>query len=228
MSRSFPSLRSGLLRPLLLACAVAISGGAAEARKAEQPGNFDFYVLALSWSPSYCISEGERANRQQCGTSRPYSFIVHGLWPQRESGYPTYCASREPDRVPNRLVDDLRDLMPSAGLIGHQWRKHGSCTGASQEEYFRLLRKARERVKVPKVFDSVDKPIMATPESIEEAFRKANPQLPGDAIAVTCGKRMMREVRICLSEELDFRSCREVDRKDCRLDKVLLPPTRGR
>ena len=49
---------------------------------------FDFYVLALSWSPSYCEAEGAEANQQQCKAARPYAFIVHGLWPQFERGFP--------------------------------------------------------------------------------------------------------------------------------------------
>src|SRR4029077_16012103 len=59
-----------------------------------EPGKFDFYVLALSWSPSFCEASRERpANRtpdQQCG-ARPYSFVVHGLWPQYERGFPSNC-----------------------------------------------------------------------------------------------------------------------------------------
>lgn len=52
---------------------------------------FDFYVLSLSWSPSYCEAEGEQANGQQCRAGRPYAFVVHGLWPQYERGYPENC-----------------------------------------------------------------------------------------------------------------------------------------
>ncbi len=50
-------------------------------------GQFDFYVLALSWSPSYCEAAQERAPRQttdQRCAGRPFSFGVHGLWPQYE------------------------------------------------------------------------------------------------------------------------------------------------
>ena len=60
-------------------------------RRQNEPGKFDYYVLALSWSPSYCQAAQERApNRapdQQC-SGRPFSFVVHGLWPQYERGFP--------------------------------------------------------------------------------------------------------------------------------------------
>lgn len=34
------------------------------------PGKFDFYVLALSWSPTYCESVKQRASDRQPGLSR--------------------------------------------------------------------------------------------------------------------------------------------------------------
>ncbi|EKF20308.1 ribonuclease T2 family protein [Nitratireductor pacificus] len=190
-------------------------------------GAFDFYVLSLSWSPSYCAAEGAEANRQQCGASRPYAFVVHGLWPQNERGYPEYCSSSQPERVPDDLVGQYRDIMPSGGLIGHQWRKHGSCSGLSQETYFALTRKARARVTVPEAFTRLDKPEMVDPQRVEAQFLTANPGLEGDAIAVTCDRRYLREVRICMTRDLEFRACEAVDRKHCRRDRVLMPPARG-
>ena len=99
----------------------------AQSQTGQKSGAFDFYVLALSWSPSYCAAEGPDANPQQCGVDKDYAFIVHGLWPQFEKGYPSRCATRIPDRVPNDLARSMVDIMPSFGLIGHQWRKHGTC-----------------------------------------------------------------------------------------------------
>jgi ribonuclease T2 len=54
-------------------------------------GKFDYYVLALSWSPTYCASRAGRRDRQQCGTGRGYAFVVHGLWPQYEKGWPDFA-----------------------------------------------------------------------------------------------------------------------------------------
>ena len=198
------------------------------ARPASVPiGNgFDFYVLALSWSPSYCEAEGKEANRQQCGTARPYAFVVHGLWPQYERGYPESCRTDEPD-VPNAKLRTLYDIMPAAGLIRHQWRKHGTCTGLDQDDYFAVLRAARESVSIPPEFRRLDAYRTLDPDDAEEAFLKANPSLPRDAVAVTCDRRYLREVRICMTRDLDFRSCPEIDRRACRLPKVVMPPVRG-
>ncbi|SEB95834.1 ribonuclease T2 [Nitratireductor aquibiodomus] len=215
------------LSAALLACLVTFPAPAIAGERGAPAGEFDFYVLSLSWSPSYCAAEGAEANRQQCGRERPYAFVVHGLWPQYEKSYPEYCRSKRPQRVPNALVDQYRDIMPSAGLMGHQWRKHGMCTGFAQENYFALSRKARERVETPPEFRRLAKPEMVSPKRVEEAFLEANPGLKKDAIAVTCDNRYLREVRICMTRDLEFRSCEAVDRKDCRRERVLMPPARG-
>ncbi|MEW9837167.1 ribonuclease T2 family protein [Mesorhizobium marinum] len=187
---------------------------------------FDFYVLSLSWSPSYCEAEGQDANRQQCAAGRPYAFVVHGLWPQFERGYPESCRTEEPD-VPRQALRTLYDIMPSAGLIRHQWRKHGSCAGLGQDDYFAVLRAAREAVSIPARFRRLDAYVTLPPGEVENAFLEANPALPSDAVAVTCDKRFLREVRICLTRDLEFRACPEIDRRGCRLPKVVMPPVRG-
>ncbi|WP_274629387.1 ribonuclease T2 family protein [Arvimicrobium flavum] len=187
---------------------------------------FDFYVLALSWSPSYCEAEGEDANRQQCKADRPYAFIVHGLWPQFEHGYPQDCPVVETE-VPRQALRTLYDIMPSAGLIRHQWRKHGSCSGLSQTDYFAVLRKARQAVTVPGEFAGLNDYRTVAPDNVERSFLQSNAGLPGDGIAVTCDKHYLREIRICLSKDLEFRSCPEVDSRSCRLSTTVMPPVRG-
>jgi ribonuclease T2 len=186
---------------------------------------FDFYVLSLSWSPSYCEAEGEDANPQQCKAARPYAFVVHGLWPQYERGFPEDCQTDDP-KVTNETLRTLYDLMPSAGLIRHEWTSHGACTGLSQSDYFTVLRAAREKIAIPEQYRQIDAYLTVAPHDAEAAFVKANQSLPGDGIAVTCDKRFLREVRICMTRDLKFRSCPEIDRRDCRLDKAVMPPVR--
>ncbi|MDR7032364.1 ribonuclease T2 [Mesorhizobium sp. BE184] len=187
---------------------------------------FDFYVLSLSWSPSYCEAEGADANRQQCGAARPYAFIVHGLWPQFERGFPQDCPT-DRSKVPDATVRSLYDLMPSAGLIRHEWQTHGTCSGLGQQDYFRVLRAAREKVAIPPAFRRLNDYRTLSPQDAETAFQESNPDLPPDAIAVTCDRRYLREVRICLTRNLEFRACPEIDRKACRASKVVMPPVRA-
>ncbi len=215
---------------LLIAGCAPDSGDAGAAQPASESlpagTGFDFYVLSLSWSPSYCEAEGEDANRQQCGAERPYAFVVHGLWPQFERGYPDNCQTGEPD-VTNATLRTLYDLMPSAGLIRYQWRKHGSCAGLSQDDYFSVLRAAREAVNIPPEYRRLDAYKTLDPDVAEAAFIEANPALPENGVAVTCDDRYLREVRICMARDLAFRACPEVDRRACRSNKVVMPPVRG-
>jgi ribonuclease T2 len=190
---------------------------------ASQGTGFDFYVMSLSWSPSYCAAEGSNANRRQCGAERDYAFIAHGLWPQFSSGYPEYCASDEPERVPDGLVETVIDIMPSAGLVGHQWRKHGSCTGLSQADYLEATREAFSRIAIPPEFAGADEPATTSAEAAEAAFIEANPGLSAGGIAVSCKSGRLAEVRICLTKELSFRDCAEVDARGCRASHLAVP-----
>ncbi|MBX3534247.1 MAG: ribonuclease T2 [Xanthobacteraceae bacterium] len=198
----------------------------ANAQRYGEPGQFDFYVLSLSWSPSYCETAGNRADPAQCRRGKPLSFVIHGLWPQYDCGYPQDCSYNAP-RVSERTINSMLDIMPSRRLIIYEWRKHGTCSGLSPDDYFALVRRAFERVKIPAQFEHTSQWQTVSPSEIENAFRVANPKLEGDMIAVTCDRRHLREVRICMSKDLQFRACPQVDRQACRNPKVALPPVRG-
>lgn len=209
------------LKILLGALMAGLITGAAQA---DTPGDFDFYVLSLSWSPTYCQAEG-RGDRIQCG-SRPYAFIVHGLWPQYERGYPRDCPSNLQNFVPRETVQSMLDIMPSPSLIRHEWQQHGTCTGLSQPAYFNLVRRASSAVAIPADFADPQDIVTISPMTVEAAFIAANPGLRKDAIAVSCDSRRLKEVRICLTRDLKFRSCPEVDRGACRRDRLVMPPVR--
>ena len=218
-------IQAPLLAVLLVASACAPS--ASQQPDLPTGDGYDFFVLSLSWSPSYCAAEGSDANRQQCGTGRDHAFVVHGLWPQFESGWPEFCDSAEPARVPDATVRQILDVMPSAGLVGHQWRKHGSCAGMSQQDYFSVVRAARDRINIPTRFARSAKRVEIEPDDVEADFIAANPTMPEDGIAVTCDGRFLREVRICMTKELEFRSCAEVNARACRMPRALMPAPGG-
>lgn len=195
-----------------------------------QPGQFDFYVLALSWSPSFCEAsrergQGGRNQQQQCG-ARPYSFVVHGLWPQFERGFPRECQVPAP-RLARSVVNTMLDIMPSERLVFNQWDRHGTCSGLNGQQYFETVRKARETVQIPSNFHELTEYKMVTPDEVEEAFVTANPGLSREGMSVTCDTRRLSEVRICMTKDLNFRNCPEIDRRSCRSQKVVMPPVRG-
>jgi ribonuclease T2 len=192
-----------------------------------QPGRFDFYVLSLSWSPSFCKESEERSrpSNEQC-RGRPYSFVVHGLWPQYERGFPRDCQVPSP-RLSRELMTSMLDLMPAPGLIYHEWDQHGTCSGLEAQGYFDLIRKARDTVKIPENYAAPRTTLTVSPDDVEEAFVKSNPGLSRAAVSVTCGSTRLSEVRICLSKDLKFRDCDEIERRACRRDKLIMPPVRG-
>src|SRR6201996_4089665 len=175
-------------------------------------GQFDFYVLSLSWSPSFCAAAAERrsggGDARQCG-ARPYAFVVHGLWPQYDKGFPEYCEQPAP-RLDHRIVAAMLDLMPAPHLIYNEWDKHGTCSGLSAQAYFDTVRKARAAVTIPPDYVGPKAVLTVTPDEVASAFVKANPALPGDAIAVECRGKFLSEVWLCLGKDLKFRACPDV------------------
>src|SRR6267142_2001910 len=207
--------RSVIISRLLISLAlVVVSAGMASAqdRRQNAPGEFDFYVLALSWSPSFCEAAAERGNsgRSQVQCERPYSFVVHGLWPQYERGFPEYCQRPSP-RLDRNIMTSMLDLMPAPGLIYNEWDKHGTCSGLGERAYFETIRKARAAIKIPPDYLQLSEAKTIAPAEVEDAFVKVNPGLSTSAIAVTCNGNRLSEVRICLGKDLQFRSCEEID-----------------
>ncbi|MER2606258.1 MAG: ribonuclease T2 [Siculibacillus sp.] len=196
----------------------------ANAERRDRPGDFDFWVLSLSWSPSWCEATGKARGDAQC--ARPFAFVVHGLWPQYDRGYPADCATGE--REPTREeIAGVLDVMPSPGLVRHEWRKHGTCSGLKADVYLRIVRKLYEKIRVPEEFVAPDKPRMVAPHEVEAAFMAANKGLDADEISTLCDGRRLQEVRICLKKDLSaFAKCPEVERRSCRLERAYMPAAR--
>lgn len=188
------------------------------------PGDFDFYVLALSWSAGFCELQGRDRGRQQCEPGAALGFVVHGLWPQNERGSPSDCptGTRNPSRI---ALDSVRGLFPDEGLARYQWRKHGSCSGRSPTDYFADVRRARAAIEVPAQFKEVREPLQIAPADVLRAFTQANARLRPGMLAVSCPKGVLQEVRICMTKDLrDFRPCPEVANRSCRGRTIMVPP----
>ncbi|MGN0934046.1 ribonuclease T2 family protein [Falsigemmobacter intermedius] len=207
--------------PALLA-ALLLSASAA---KADVAGEFDYYVMALSWTPNWCALEGDSRGEARCARGGGHGWSLHGLWPQYESGWPDYCRTRERD--PSRaMTASMDDIMGSAGLAWHQWKKHGRCSGLSARAYYDLSRQAFGSVKMPEVFEKLDRAVQLPARVVEEAFLEANPGLRPEMVTVTCRRNDIQEVRICLTKDLSPRSCGRDVSRDCSLNKANLAPPR--
>lgn len=209
------------MRVLLIWCLLA---GAALA-EGERSGKFDYYVMALSWSPNWCAIEGDARDAEQCEARHDYGWILHGLWPQFHRGYPSFCptTARAPSR---RMTRDMTDIMGSGGLAWHQWKKHGVCAGVSASDYYALSREAYGKVTRPGVFRQLEESVKVPPKVVEAAFLKENEGLEADGITVTCRDGHIQEVRICLSKDLDFVPCGGDVVRDCRAERAIFDPVR--
>ena len=170
---------------------------------------FDYYVLALSWSPAFCR---DKPNSEQCGQGR--RFNLHGLWPQYETGWPQDCDSKH--RNPSRaLLRRYADLSGSAGLLGYQWRKHGACSGLSPEAYFDTAAAAMAKIKTPTDFKRLKSDRRVDPRVLERAFVSANPDFKRDGVTIKCKDGKFSEIRICLTPSLKPRKCGRDVIRDC-------------
>lgn len=219
-----------LRRRLAIATLIAAAIGAATFTTASgKPGEFDYYVLALSWSPAWCAIEGRGKRDPQCRGPRHYAFVLHGLWPQFTRGWPKNCDTGKKPWVPQAVIDGMLDIMPAKGLVIHQYRKHGTCSGLSPGKYYAVARALFERVKIPARYLHPREPVMVSPAQVETDFLKTNSDLRPDMISISCSHKHLREVRICFSRDLAFTACGENESQSrlCQSDRLVMPPVRG-
>jgi ribonuclease T2 len=208
---------------LLIVCACpALARG-------NKAGVFDYYVLSLSWSPSFCGTPAGKDNSTQCAPGRRFAFVVHGLWPQFQDGWPEFCATGE-SFVPEQQIDAVMDIMPSRKLIIHEWRKHGSCSGLLQADYFGAIRSLREKLRIPARYLSPAAEIRTIPQQLIRDFVLSNKNLTAEMISVQCGNARdtarLSELRICLDRKGEFTPCGHNEARHCRARQLIMPEVR--
>lgn len=219
---------SAVIVLLVIVCSFAFGTAFARHRRepsAGTPGDFAYYVLSLSWSPAYCLSAPAAA---ECNGPRRFAFIVHGLWPQYEQGWPEHCDVRR--AVPDDVVRGIADVMPARGLVYHEWSTHGTCSGLEPAEFFALLRRAAAGIVIPQPLSSPAQAMELAPAAVAGAFLRANARLQPRSIVVTCTGQdtpRLREVHICLDRDLMPRDCSPgAMRGACKAPQVIIPPIR--
>ncbi len=212
-------------RSVALLCILALLAGTAEARHhrshdaraGNTAGQFDYYLLTLSWSPAYCIVHPD--DGAQC-RGRGFGFVLHGLWPQFDSGgYPQSCGD---PRLPADAAALGGRIYPSPRLVQHEWERHGTCSGLGPLDYFRAADRALAVVKIPQLLEAPRADLSLSGNQVMTAFHGANPALPGNAVQVSCARGELSEVRVCLTRDLRPRDCGRGVRNSCPAGPVRL------
>lgn len=226
-----PSSRSqgGLTKCLALAALALLATITVQARhhhskvnREGEAGEFDYYVLSLSWAPTYCLTHADDGD--EC-SRKGYGFVLHGLWPQYESGgYPEQCQSNFD--LSAEATAKGRTIYPSVRLMSHEWQEHGTCSGLPPLDYFRAADRSTAAVKIPAEFEAPRSDTTFTLGQIVDLFRKANPGMPDGAMTIVCSRADMSEIRICLNSDLRVRSCGRGVHTSCPKVPLRVPASR--
>jgi ribonuclease T2 len=206
---------------LIVAAACLLSAAPAKRKRSANPA-FTYYLLSLSWAPDFCALPNVTKSDAECGKGRKVGFIVHGLWPQDNTGRgPQNCGAASP--VGQDLVLIMLKYIPTAGLIQHEWATHGTCSGLSMSDYFAALRKARDGVAIPAEFQAPSQQVRLSPAQIEAKFRAANASFPAGAFHTSCTSGALQEVRICFNKDVSPRAC-PANLAECTSRSLLVRP----
>ncbi len=216
-----------LIVPMVVIAAVAATMPLTAARKKARtaaPGAFTYYLLALSWAPDFCAQAGAAKNPAECGAGKKIGFVVHGFWPQGDTTRgPENCGPASP--VANSIVQTMLNYIPTASLIQHEWKTHGTCSGLSAADYFAAVRKARDSVTIPDEFKAPAQTLKLSPAAIEQAFAAANPSFPKTAFRTSCTAGDLQEARICFGKDVSPQACTQ-SAGECTMPAMSVLPVR--
>lgn len=218
-------MKKTFLTGAVVALALALTGTAADARRftGDQPsrgktGEFDYYLLSLSWAPDFCKTHPD--DKDECGPSAKYGFVLHGLWPQYDTGYPQYCIKPAPEASKEAIEIALKGN-PSATLFSeHEWPKHGTCATDNAVDYAGNGVRAFNAVQIPDRLKNHGAAAQVTLADFRALLLQANPQLSDASLKVQCDRtKALQEIQICLDKTtLAPRDCTAFVRDNC-------PPT---
>jgi len=164
---------------------------------AETMSHFDYFILALSWSPDYCATSGGN-DAQQCSLGKKLGFVLHGLWPQNNQGYPVNCTT---EKMPQSVKNQFVGLYPNDALFDHEWEKHGTCTGLTPTHFLTLSRQVMNSLVIPAAYRSPETPFRTTTQQLRNEFTQANPSINPAAFETNCSGsgRYFKELYVCFS-----------------------------
>ena len=182
------------------------------------------YVLALSWQPAFCET---RPGKTECKAQTAAGFdathfTLHGLWPQPNGNFycqvaaadkandsPAHWQDLPPVELDPNTRSELDRVMPgtASDLERHEWIKHGTCYGKSQQAYFSDALNLMRALNASPVRDLFTRNIGRdlTSDQIRGAFDNAFGSGAGARVRVSClsdpssGRRLIGELTLGLT-----------------------------
>jgi len=174
------------------------------------------------WAPQFCSSHGSSASPTECDPQKHFGFVVHGLWPENTNGsYPQSCSTAK--QVSQDIIDQMMPIMPDAGLMQHEWSKHGTCSGLSMQDYFNDIQKTFQQLQIPQEYRAPQQTVSARPSDIQQKFADTN-NAPRNAFVVGCTGSQFEQLQVCLTKDLQYRQCGSGLQK-CTRSQIQIRPT---
>lgn len=192
------------------------------------PGQFDSFLLSLSWAPQFCTTKAGISSADECdllaangARASSHGLVVHGLWPQYNQSHmtqtggkcgPFYCDGKPgPNVTASPAVATVSAVMLGSALRRHEWDKHGTCISPhiTQDQYFQTISRLTTRFGMARQF----KPGQGKVAAMALRTAWAAKGVPASAVTLTCKQHhILEEVHICLDNQLNPRACTALEK----------------
>jgi ribonuclease T2 len=175
----------------------------------ETGASFDFYIFSMIYQPGFCYNKDTTVWAGCTHTDKEWTkeLTIHGLWPDYNDGtWPQFCSSEKFDpSVIADLEDQMKILWPDdynspsnpfskTAFYEHEWSKHGTCSGLTQEVYFKTTL-ASYVTPTPSTYIGDNYGSVVDAQDLILAFGGVDIAFP------QCKGKFLEEVRFCLGRD---------------------------
>lgn len=190
--------------------------------RGDRQDRFDSYMLAQFWQPAECEGASYRGCQRPRNNYMANSLVIHGLWPEFDGGkrnsdgdtYPSYCTTDKfPSYTswPGSIISKMEKYWPSVrddrdGLWEHEWKKHGTCTTYSPQQYLEKTIELQKQIGTPALLRRNVGGTVSS-DQLQAAYRPAGAR-SGSWAKLSCKQGELREVRTCWTRDFKRKPCR--------------------
>ena len=143
------------------------------------------------------------------------TFVLHGLWPENNDGtYPESCSTAAGPEDSSLY----KDIYPDVGLLDHEWKKHGTCSGLGPDAFFKTARALYQSVTIPPGLARLTHQTSMTPSEILGLFTRNNRRIPPSSLSLSCAHNYLTAVQVCFDKSLHPTACTGL--RSCRANAI--------